>query len=74
MILAVVTLFQCDECRQIICLRDDAEWISFARDWHGGFEFQFCPECRRKPETLIRQAKDRWLGEDAKKAVMEAIN
>lgn len=74
MILADITLFQCDECSAIICLRNDEEWARFVRDWHGGIEFQFCPACRLKVETLVRRTKDNWRAEKTLQVVMETIN
>lgn len=62
MVLACITLFQCDECTRIVCLRDDAEWAKFALEWHSGFEFQFCPVCAAKTETLVRRWTDKALG------------
>lgn len=58
MILAAVTIYQCDNCTTIVCLQTDEDWTDFELMWHDGLKYQFCPECKDKIEAAERIQED----------------
>lgn len=61
MILAAITVVQCDNCPEIESLKTESDVEAFEKKWHDGILFHFCPNCRNKYETQERVVRDKNL-------------
>lgn len=68
MILAVITVMQCEDCPTTRVLQHVSEYEQIAETWHNGSKYHFCPRCRFRP-----QAEDR-IAEDALAATRFTLN
>lgn len=48
MILATVSVIECDGCKKITALKTDAEWEKYETEWSDSLLHQFCPDCKIK--------------------------
>ena len=63
----LITVFECDDCRQIVALKTEDDWKRFNRDWWQGLKLNFCAVCCEKPETQQRRLADVcWLSGKSK--------
>lgn len=58
MILATVTLYQCDECALIVAVKSDEDFDKFEQTWYAGLRSDFCPKCRYLIKTQARILRD----------------
>ncbi len=63
----IISLYQCDNCAQIVSLKSREDWEKFEAEWFVGLKYEFCPNCRTRVATLARQLDD----EDAMKFVLD---
>lgn len=54
----LITIFQCDNCAGLAPVKSNADWRMFEETWWEGFHYQFCPNCRERPETRERRLSD----------------
>jgi hypothetical protein len=59
MILAMITVYQCEDCPQVMICRHDIDYEIYEATWFDGLKFQFCPICRFKPQAEDRIEEDR---------------
>ena len=58
MILAMITVYQCEDCGRVAVLRHQIEYDVFEETWFNGLKYQFCANCRFKPQAEDRIAED----------------
>ncbi len=51
MIVATVTVHSCDRCDALFAVKDQETRAEFLEKWFVGRRYEFCPDCRRNPET-----------------------
>lgn len=73
MILAVITIYQCDDCGSVLVLKDDADYERFDEQWYDGVAYSFCRLCRAKPANQGLIANDQAMQQAAKEIAMTAL-
>ena len=58
MILAMISVFQCEDCPRVAVLQHQIEYDTFEETWFNGLRYQFCPNCRVKPQAEDRILED----------------
>jgi hypothetical protein len=58
MILAMITVYQCEDCPRVAICRHQVEYDTYETTWFDGLRYQFCPNCRFKPQAEDRIAED----------------
>lgn len=58
MIVAMITVYQCEDCPRVVVLREQIEYDTFELGWFNGLKYQFCPNCRCQPAAAERIAED----------------
>ena len=48
----IATVFSCDNCPAVICIRSDEEWDKFEAEWADGILHQYCPKCKNLPDVV----------------------
>lgn len=59
MILAVVSVIECDGCGKVIALKNDEEWENYDSEWIDSLMHQYCADCKDEPEHLALIEADR---------------
>lgn len=54
----LITVYQCDNCPNIVSIKTDDDWRTFEQVWWEGIQYQFCPVCRKLAETQSRRISD----------------
>lgn len=71
MILATITVIQCEDCSATKILQHDVEWQIFEDSWSSGVRYQFCPTCRIRPHAEDRIAEEQQMKADIARIVKE---
>lgn len=58
--LALIAVFQCDNCPKVAVCRDENSWAEFELLWFDGLK-HYCPECRSVPEVVASILKEKRL-------------
>jgi len=60
-ILANITVYQCDDCRQVAVVTTDEDCDSFDANWSTSVAVDFCPACKNKAANRARIVSERKL-------------
>lgn len=58
MIIASVTIYQCDHCEKTFAVKNDADFETFSQTWESSLFSDFCPDCKNKPEAVEQTKED----------------
>ncbi len=58
MILASVTIYECDKCKKTFAVKSDEDWNVLASTWHVGIIHDFCSECKTTPQFRAQMRED----------------
>jgi hypothetical protein len=56
--IATIIVNQCDGCCSVMVLQSDTDQELFETSWYDGWQVQFCPACKVKPEHVAEMHAD----------------
>lgn len=57
-LVANIQIYDCDECKAMISLKNNDDFKAFKGSWFCGIRYQFCPACSVNPATRIRRGTE----------------